>query len=119
MAFWVRDHANAGKKRVERLSADAFTGQSLLHALPQGFKRIRHYRLLASCHKRKKLAAYRAALDVPDPVKPMIEAVDAFMQHVVQIDITRCTHCEQGTFHVIENIAPKRAPMPPPSGPPP
>jgi hypothetical protein len=51
VAFRVRDNANAAKKRIERLPAEAFIGRFLLHVLPTGLKRIRHYGILASCHK--------------------------------------------------------------------
>lgn len=119
VAFRVRDNANPGKKRVEHLPAATFIARFLQHVLPQGFKRIRHYGLLASCHKREKLAACRLALQVPEPVKEVLETVDAFMQRVAQIDLTRCTHCASGVMHVIEAIVPKRTFMPPTTGPPP
>jgi hypothetical protein len=118
VAFRVRDNANPGKRRVERLSAEVFIGRFLLHVLPQGLKRIRHYGLLASCHKRKNLAACRLALHAPEPDKAVLEAADAFMQRVAQVDITRCTHCAAGVMRVIEAIAPKRILMPPTTGPP-
>lgn len=82
--------------------------------LSQGFKRIRHYGLLASCHKREKLAACRRALYAPEPVKAVIEAADAFMQRVARIDTTRCA---AGVMQVIETIASKRSIRPPITGP--
>ncbi|MDP3841931.1 MAG: IS91 family transposase [Oxalobacteraceae bacterium] len=119
VAFRVRDNANTGKKRVEQLSAETFIARFLQHVLPQGFKRIRHYGLLASCHKREKLAACRLALQVPEPVTAVIETVDAFMQRVAHIDMTRCTHCAAGVMRVIDTIAPRRSFMPQKTGPPP
>jgi hypothetical protein len=119
VAFRVRDNANAGNKRVDHLSADTFIARFLQHVLPPGFKRIRHYGLLASCHKRKKLTACRLALHAPEPVKAVIETVDAFMQRVTQIEVTHCTHCARGVVRVIETLAPKQPFMPPTTGPPP
>lgn len=119
VAFRVRDNANPGKKRVEHLPAETFIGRFLQHVLPQGFKRIRHYGLLASCHKRTKLALCRLALHAPEPDQAVIETVDAFMLRVAQINITRCTHCATGVMHVIEQIATKRICMLPITGPPP
>lgn len=118
VAFRVRDNANPGTKRVARLSAESFIARFLQHVLPQGFKRIRHYGLLASCHKRKKLAACRLALHAPEPDPAVIETVAAFMQRVVQVNITRCPHCTSGVMQVIEEIAPKRILMPLTTGPP-
>jgi len=118
VAFRVRDNANVGKKRVEQLRAETFIARFLQHVLPQGFKRIRHYGLLASCHKREKLAACRLALHAPEPVKAMIETVDAFLQRVAQINITRCTHCATGVVRVIGTITPRRTFTPMTTGPP-
>jgi hypothetical protein len=104
----VRDNANAGKKRIERLPAQSFIGRFLLHALPNGFKRIRHYGVLAPCHKEKKLQACRQALGVKAPDAAVIESVQAFMQRVARLDIGKCPCCEHGTMQVVGVILPKR-----------
>lgn len=119
VAFRVRDNANPGKKRVEHLSAETFIGRFLQHVLPPGFKRIRHYGLLATSQKKKKLAACRLALQVPPPVKAIIETVDAFMQRVAQVDVTRCTHCATGMMRIMETLTPTRKWIPQKTGPPP
>lgn len=119
VAFRVRDNANVGKKRIEHLPAETFVTRFLQHVLPPGFKRIRHYGLLASCHKQKKLAACRRALHTPDPDKAVIETVEAFLQRVAQRDVTRCPHCTNGLMRVIEMIGPTRTFLPPTTGPPP
>jgi hypothetical protein len=108
VAFRVRDHANPGKKRIERLPAQSFIGRFLLHALPGGFKRIRHYGMLAPCHKQAKLTACRRALDMPQPDQAVMESVRAFMQRVVGIDLGRCPCCEQGMLQVVGVIVPRR-----------
>ena len=48
-----------------RLDAHEFIRRFLLHVLPAGFMRIRHYGLIAKRAKRHKLALARAALDQP------------------------------------------------------
>jgi hypothetical protein len=108
VAFRVRDHAKPGKKRTLRIPADAFIGRFLLHALPCGFKRIRHYGILAPCHKKEKLAACRIALCAPQPDAAVVESVEAFMQRVASIDIGRCSYCAQGRLQVVGVIAPRR-----------
>lgn len=118
VAFRVRDHAKAGKKRTLRLPAHSFIGRFLLHALPSGFKRIRHYGMLAPCHKQEKLQACREALDVKTPDKAVMESVQAFMQRVAAIDIGVCPCCKQGTLQIVGVIVPKRR-LYPSTGPPP
>jgi hypothetical protein len=103
---------------VERLPAEVFLARFLQHVLPQGFKRIRHYGLMASCHKREKLTACRLALQTPELDQAVRETVDAFMLRVVQVDITHCPHCASGVMHVIEALAPRRIAMPRTTGPP-
>ena len=124
VTFAVRNNNESGpRKRQERLPADVFIRRFMQHVLPQGLKRIRHYGVLANCRKQQKLALCRLALGAPMPVAPVIEAVDAFMQRVAQIDITCCTHCKTGHFHVVAAIAPSHARAvrtePPQTGPPP
>src|SRR5258707_8853815 len=46
--------------------------RSLLHTLPDGFHRIRHYGFLANGHRAAKLALCRMLLDIPAPA-PMID----------------------------------------------
>jgi hypothetical protein len=54
-----RDYARGNKKKVLRLSATDLLGRFLLHVLPRGFCRVRHYALLGNRHKATKLAACR------------------------------------------------------------
>jgi hypothetical protein len=54
-----RDYAHRGRKKVLRLAGSDLLGRFLLHVLPRGFCRLRHYGLLANRHKADKLAACR------------------------------------------------------------
>jgi 4-hydroxy-3-methylbut-2-en-1-yl diphosphate synthase IspG/GcpE len=117
--FKVRDNTQAGKKRVEQLPINEFTRRFLQHVLPAGFKRIRHYGLLANCHKKEKLAQCRLALQMPQPQAAIIESVQAFMLRVSQIDVLRCPHCGHGAMQVIEVIATVKHGQASATGPPP
>jgi len=100
VAFRVRADTATGKKRVVRLAGREFIHRFLLHVLPTGFKRIRHYGLLAAGHKAKRLALARAALDVPVPDPALIESVAAFMQRVARFEWDACPQCGKGHFVV-------------------
>jgi hypothetical protein len=52
-----------------RLDAHEFLRRFLLHVLPDGFQRIRHYGFLANGRRRVKLAAIRSLLAVAPPSK--------------------------------------------------
>jgi hypothetical protein len=48
ISFRFRDSAHGNKKRLMTLCADEFLRRFLLHVLPRGFVRIRHFGFLAS-----------------------------------------------------------------------
>ena len=114
----MRADAATGKKRAVRLSGAEFLARFLTHVLPTGFKRIRHYGLLAPAHKRRRMAAARAALDIPEPAPAVIESVQAFLQRIDRADWHACTHCGRGHFVVSAPLPPVRAPVPASRGPP-
>ena len=58
-----RDHVGQ-KTKVMRLGVGEFMRRFLLHVLPDGFHRIRHYGLFANGHRAEKLAQCRKLLDV-------------------------------------------------------
>jgi hypothetical protein len=106
--FAWRDRAQGNRRKTMRLAADQFLERFLLHVLPQGFMRIRHYGLLANRHKRKRLAQARAALNASAPVPVPRESVATFCQRVLAIDIHRCPACRIGRLHLIGTLAPQR-----------
>ena len=53
------------KSKVMRLEIGEFIRRFLLHVLPNGFHRIRHYGFLANGHRAQKLALCRSLLSVP------------------------------------------------------
>ena len=89
-----------------RLEAGEFIGRFLLHSLPGGFKRIRHYGLLGAAHKAVNLAAARVALEVPAPDPVVMESVEAFMLRVAGIEWLNCPCCREGRFRVLQGISP-------------
>ncbi|MEO8164109.1 MAG: IS91 family transposase [Betaproteobacteria bacterium] len=114
VCFRYKDYAQGNRRKVMRLEAHEFIRRFLLHVLPTGFMRIRHYGLIANRTKRAKLAAALAALDhapVPPPQPP--ESVEAFWLRVAKLDIHQCTHCHAGRMVVIGPIMPARARAPP------
>ena len=108
VALRVRADATTGKKRTVRLKAGEFIDRFLMHVLPGGFKRIRHYGLLGPAAKAVKLAQARAALNAPVPDPLVVESVQAFMQRIEWQEYLRCPHCGEGQFVPTAPIAPVR-----------
>jgi hypothetical protein len=99
-------------KRVLQLPAEEFIDRFLLHVLPGGFKRIRHYGLLAPAAKATKLALARQALSVPAPDPLITATVQEFLQRVGRAEWARCPHCQNGRFVPTAVIPALRQAMP-------
>jgi len=75
VGFRWKDYRHHGKSKVMTLEAFEFIRRFLLHTLPDGFHRIRHYGLLANGYRAEKLALCRKLLAVtattenPEPVR--------------------------------------------------
>lgn len=65
VCFRWKDYRQDGKRKVMTLEAGEFIRRFLLHVLPDGFHRIRHYGLFANGHRADKLALCRKLLEVP------------------------------------------------------
>lgn len=67
VVFRWKDYREKGraKSKVMKLAAGEFIRRFLLHVLPDGFCRIRHYGLFANGHRADRLALCRRLLDAP------------------------------------------------------
>jgi len=65
--FGWKDYRDNGKRKTMTLEAGEFIRRFLLHVLPDGFHRIRHYGLFANGHRAEKLALSRKLLDAIPP----------------------------------------------------
>ena len=112
--FRYKDYAHGNRRKLMSLQADEFIRRFLLHVLPTGFMRIRHYGLIANCAKRAKLAQARSALEYqPPPREQQPESVEAFWLRVAKLDIHLCRHCSSGRMIVIGPISSVLARAPP------
>jgi hypothetical protein len=102
----VRDWAHGKRRRTLSVPAQTFIERFLLHVLPKGFKRIRHYGLLGPAGKAAKLAQARAALLVPAPDPVVVESLEAFMRRIDRHQWSRCPHCGKGRFVPTAPIVP-------------
>jgi len=69
VTFRYKDYRRTGtdRQQVMALVADEFIRRFLIHVLPRGFHRIRHYALLAGAARKASLALARELLDVASP----------------------------------------------------
>jgi hypothetical protein len=113
--FRWRDSAHRNRKRVLALDAEAFLGRFLLHVLPRGFKRVRHYGLLAPGHKQRRLHACRRYFGAPAPSIPARRnpLTVVVLLARVGIDVSRCERCGASPLR-FEPLPPEPTPRAPP-----
>lgn len=104
----VRANDTVGKRMVQ-IAGDEFIGRLLQHVLPGGFKRIRHYGLLAPATKTSRMEQARALLNMPQSQRQATEDVQAFMRRVAALEINTCPHCRKGRLCLVQLLPPKVA----------
>jgi len=67
-----------------------FIRRFLMHVLPKGFHRIRHYGLFANGNRADNIARARELLNVPPPVKEADETAPAEDPRVLPCPCPRC-----------------------------
>jgi hypothetical protein len=102
-----RDRKDGDKKKTVSLEAHEFIRRFLLHVLPDGFKRIRHFGFLANRAKKHALPQCRKLLklDAALPEIPKKSAHDLLLE-LTGIDLNRCPSCHQGTLIVVAELPP-------------
>src|SRR3954465_6270067 len=91
--FTWKDYRHRGKTRVMTLAADEFIRRFLLHAVPDGFHRIRHIGFLANGHRAAKLALCRALLAAPAPDPPTPESYRDRIHRLTGHALDVCPDC--------------------------
>ena len=107
--FSYKDYAHGNSKKVMELPALEFLRRFLLHVVPRGFVRVRHYGILANCHRAQRLARCRELLGQNhiSPSPATTEALADSVQRLLGIDISRCPHCGQGPLRTVELLPPQ------------
>lgn len=62
VTFRYKDYADSREEKLLTLSAEEFLRRFVMHVLPKGFMKIRHYGLLHSCHRQQRLRQARQLL---------------------------------------------------------
>jgi hypothetical protein len=108
VTFRWKDYRAKGRTRNKtmKLPVEEFMRRFLLHVLPGGFHRIRHYGLLANAERRASLAKARALLDVPSPEPSCDDSIPA----AAPTFICRCCGAMMRVVEIVVRRRPIRAP---------
>ena len=87
------------------LDAQEFIRRFLLHVLPDGFMRIRHFGFLANRSKKQALAQCRKLLDL-DSALPLLSSqpANALLLKLTGVDLSRCPSCYEGTMIMVGDL---------------
>jgi len=114
VTFTYRDRKNADVKKTMTLKAGDFIRRFLLHVLPQGFVRIRHFGFLANRCKKENIRKCRELIDnLPansrdsqQPPECPEKTTQEIMLDLTGVDIRLCPCCKKGTLRIIREIVP-------------
>ena len=97
VTFRYRDRSDENQEKNLTLPGHEFVRRFLLHVLPGGFQRIRHYGILAGRSKTAALAQCRAAMGIEDAPKVIApETATQRLLEVAGIDVLKCPCCTTG-----------------------
>ena len=113
VAFTWRDYARGSTKKIMRLDAHEFIRRFLLHVLPHGFQRIRHYGFLANGQRKAKLAVIRKLLTVVAPATPTPDRPEDDARADQLAETTTPCPCCGGAMIIIEVLPGPRRPVVP------
>jgi len=111
VTFRYKDYRADGlaRRKAMTLAAEEFIRRFLLHVLPHGFHRIRHYGLLASSARKASIARARELLAVAPP--------PALVEVPEPLDWLPPCPCCGGRMTIIETFGRWRQPRAPPHAP--
>jgi len=96
VTFAYKDYKHEQRQKVMTLSADEFLRRFLMHVLPDGFQRIRHYGLLGNRHRAENLARCRELLGVSAPTTETQRDYRERYRQLTGQDPLRCPQCQIG-----------------------
>jgi len=107
VTFAYRDRRQGDVPKRMTLNAGEFIRRFLLHVLPEGFVRIRHFGFLANRCKKENIQHIRKLTDASERVAEKTEKnTHELMLELTGIDTTICPCCKNGTMKVISLITP-------------
>ena len=94
VSFKWRDYKGGSKEKIMTISANEFIRRFLLHVLPHGFTKIRHYGFLASAVKKVLLVLCKKLTGAKSSVWETIKlSIVELMLKITGRDITKCPCC--------------------------
>ena len=90
--FTYKDYKDKGRQKLMVLANEEFIRRFLLHVLPRGFTRIRHYGIYASANKNTKLARCMVMTKTKRQV-PRRETMQETVLRLYKVNLSVCPVC--------------------------
>jgi hypothetical protein len=104
VTFTYLDRNNNNKQKTLTLTADKFISRFLLHVLPKGFCKIRHYGFLSTRVKQHYLPLIRKSLGMKDQEPKPKYMVKDVLRITKGIDPDLCPECGEGVLICIQEL---------------
>jgi len=117
VSFQWKDYRSEHKQKSKTMTvqADEFVRRFLIHTLPPGFQRIRHFGFMANCHRKAKLALCRQLLTAPiQDLLPQPAECRQMLEAITEQSVIRCPRCGIGAMIGIAVLPHYRWPALPP-----
>ena len=105
VCFRWKDRAENGRHKEMTLDAVEFLRRFLLHVLPKGFMRIRHFGFLANRSRQKKLALARELI-AEEHQSESKDAGTLAALPILQDEPRKCPQCDNGILQVLDTLLP-------------
>ena len=113
VTFRWKDYADANAVKEMTLDVREFTRRFLLHILPRGFVRIRHYGLLANRYRSERLECCRRLLAFSANPAASLEAASVISdQCSTDRELELCPVCREGRMTKIQKLEPEGFALP-------
>ena len=103
--FKVRDRENPKKRKIMVLDVREFLRRFLMHVLPKGYVRIRHFGLLGSRLKKENIKIVRAIQQIAEIIEGFTPDWKQLLKSFTGLDPDQCPQCKIGTL-VLAAIGP-------------
>jgi hypothetical protein len=101
VTFRWRDSAHGNKQKTMTLDPVEFMHRFLLHVLPRGFVKIRHFGYLANRERKHALQLCSLLISSALPGSQPARFISSPPPHPIR----RCPHCQKGTLTVIGHLS--------------
>jgi hypothetical protein len=101
VVFHWKDYADHHRKKIMKLDGVEFLRRFLMHVLPSGFMRIRHFGFLANCVRQVRVALLRHLIKLRGSLSVIIRAVKP---PAAEITPCLCPSCQAGVLQKVSEL---------------